>query len=260
MARARRPVGRPTRGKTAPERLRRTDVLAALLHLPPSGYPLVVDVGYGADPTTTIETWSRLRTHRPALRVLGVEIDRARVDAAKPFERPGRLEFRVGGFDLPLTADEQPGLIRALNVLRQYPESEYDDAVRRMTRTLAPGGVLVEGTSSPTGRLLTANLWGGATAGVPVHHGVVLSVNLRRPWEPRELQTVLPKNFIHHAAPGSPLDDFFAAWERAVEIERRGRSTPRAVFGAAARRLADAGHRVDRRPALLARGFLLVRW
>ena len=234
-------------------------MLAALLHLPATEHQLVVDVGYGADPTTTIETWSRLRTHRPMLRVVGVEIDRARVEAARPFERPGRLEFRLGGFDLPLVAGERPGLIRAMNVLRQYPEQEYDDAMARMARTLAPRGVLLEGTSSPTGRLLTVNVWSAAPDGVR-HDGVVLSVNLRRPWEPRELQTVLPKNYIHRAAPGSDLDAFFGAWERAVALERRGRSTPRSVFAAAARRLAESGHRVDRRPALLQRGFLLVHW
>ena len=153
----------------------------------------MVDVGFGASPTTTLESYRRLRRGHPDLRVLGVEIDRGRVAAAAPHAVPGRVEFRVGGFDLALAAGERAGLIRAMNVLRQYEEHEHGPAMDVMARQLADGGLLLEGTSTPSGRLFTANLW-RRIDGELVPLGVVLSVNLRRAWEPRELQTVLPKN------------------------------------------------------------------
>jgi hypothetical protein len=255
---ARRPVGRPTRGKTAPERLRRTDVLSALLGAPPRRAPLVVDVGFGAAPTTTLESYTRLRRRRADLRVIGVEIDRDRVAAAMPFAVAGAVEFRVGGFDLPLVNGERAGLIRAMNVLRQYPEEEHAGALALMARHLADDGLLLEGTSTPSGRLFTANLV--RRAGDEIGHaGVVLSANLRRSWEPRELQTVLPKNLIHRAEPGGAIDAAFAVWERAVGQARQERLAPAAAFARAANAAAPAFGGADLRPALLARGFFVTR-
>ena len=262
MARSRSLVGRPTRGKTAPERLRRADVLCDLLRLPPSRSPLVVDVGFGADAVTTLETFRRLRTRCDSLRIIGVEIDRERVEAALPHAQPGKVDFRLGGFDLPLLVGERPGLIRAMNVLRQYPEAEYDSARRLLMTSLCEGGVLLEGTSSPSGRLLTANLWRRVDGG-DRHDGVVLSVNLQRPWTPRELQTVLPKNWIHRCAPSSEIDRWFGDWDHIVSDlrdPRAPRRTRRGIFTQAAHRLREQGAQLDLRASLLTRGFLITRW
>ncbi|HEY3833190.1 MAG TPA: hypothetical protein VGO03_12915 [Acidimicrobiia bacterium] len=254
----RRHVGRPTRGKTAPERLRRTDVLSALLGAPPSHAALMVDVGFGAAPTTTLESYARLGRRRTDLRVIGVEIDRARVAAAAPLAVDGAVEFRLGGFDLPLTADEPPGLVRAMNVLRQYPEAEHAGAMALMSGHLADGGLLLEGTSTPSGRLFTANLVRRA-GNETVFVGVVLSANLRRAWEPREMQTVLPKNLIHRGEPGGAIDAAFGVWDRAIAEARRERLAPAAVFARAAHVAAPAFGGADLRPALLARGFFVTR-
>ncbi|HEY1738793.1 MAG TPA: hypothetical protein VGI86_08795 [Acidimicrobiia bacterium] len=254
----RRPVGRPTRGKTAPERLRRTDVLSDLLGAPPRGAALMVDVGFGAAPTTTLESYARLRRRRADLRVIGVEIDRDRVAAAAPYAIDGAVEFRVGGFDLPLAQGEQAGLVRAMNVLRQYPEDEHAGAMALMAGHLADGGLLLEGTSTPSGRLFTANLV-RRSGGEVVPAGVVLSVNLRRAWQARELQTVLPKNLIHRAEPGGAIDAAFGTWERAVGDARHARLAPAAAFARAAHAAAPAFGGADLRPALLARGFFVTR-
>src|SRR5438045_601067 len=120
-ATAQRPLGQPTRGKTAPNRLRKTDTFLAV------AYPefvrhmtgLYVDLGYGFFPVTSVETLRRLRRLNPSLQVLGVEIDPQRVADAQPFAEPG-LNFRLGGFNLPLRPGEQVSIIRAFNVLRQY--------------------------------------------------------------------------------------------------------------------------------------------
>ena len=46
--------------------------------------PLVVDLGFGATPVTTVELRTRLARSAPDVRVVGLEIDPARVAAAQP--------------------------------------------------------------------------------------------------------------------------------------------------------------------------------
>jgi hypothetical protein len=254
-------LGQVTRGKTARHRLRQTDTFLAI------AYPefvrrmpgLYVDLGYGAFPVTTLETLSRLRRLNPDLCVLGVEIDPERVTAARPHEQDG-LEFRLGGFNLPLRAGETVSVIRAFNVLRQYGELEVAGALAALGAALTPGGLILEGTCDPPGRLLTFNLF--------EKHGAQLrrlafvfaprASSLRPDFDPRDFRAVLPKNYIHHAEPGGALDAFFVAWHAAWGYaRRRAPNDGRRVFVEASLRLADQyGYDVDRRPALLRRGFL----
>ncbi len=258
--------GQVTRGKTAPNRLRKTDTFLGVAfaefvrHLRGA----YVDLGYGAYPVTSMETLRRLRKLNPALRVVGVEIDPARVREAEAFAEPG-LEFRLGGFNLPLRAHETASVVRAFNVLRQYTEREVDDALTAMSRHLAPEGLIIEGTCNPTGSLLTFNLYQknyAPHASPLTPHGLrclgfILTPTLRADFLPRQFQAVLPKNFIHHAEPGGLIDQFFAAWHASWQRARAQVKEPRQVFMHAALRLADHyGYAVDKRPALLRRGFL----
>jgi hypothetical protein len=256
---AKRPLGQPTRGKTAPNRLRKTDTFLAVAftefvrHM--SG--LYVDLGYGFYPITSVESLRRLRRLNPMLQVLGVEIDPQRVADAQTYAEPG-LRFRLGGFNLPLPAGERVSVIRAFNVLRQYDEAAVGAALAALAVPLTPGGLIVEGTSDPLGRLLTFNLFQKQADNL-VRIALVLAPTLRADFQPRQFQAVLPKNFIHHAEPGGPVDLFFAAWHAAWQHARRDAREPRQVFTLAARRLADHYHYdLDRRPALLRRGFLVL--
>ncbi len=263
-----KPLGQPTRGKTAPNRLRKTDTFLGV------AFPdfvrrmtgLYVDLGYGAYPVTSVETLRRLRRLNPSLRALGVEIDPQRVAEAQPFAEP-RLEFHLGGFNLPLQPDESVSVLRAFNVLRQYDEAAVAKALAALSAPLIEGGLILEGTSDPLGRLLTFNLF-QKQKGDLERIAFVLAPTLRadpsassgQAFFPRRFQAVLPKNFIHHAEPGGAIDRFFAAWQWA---RARG-GDQRRVFAQSALRLADhysyraarCGYHVDRRPSLLRRGFL----
>lgn len=259
MARPQRPLGQPTRGKTAPNRLRKTDTFLAV------AYPefvrhmsgLFVDLGYGFYPVTSVETMRRLRRINLSLQVLGVEIDPQRVADAQPFSEPG-LSFRLGGFNLPLHPGERASVIRAFNVLRQYDEAAVAGALEALAGALTPGGLIIEGTSDPLGRLLTFNLF-EKQSGALVRKGLVLAPAQQAGFEPRQFQAVLPKNFIHHAEPGGPIDRFFADWHAAWQHARGQAREPRQVFALAALRLADHYHYgLDRRSALLRRGFLVL--
>lgn len=277
---SKRPQGQPTRGKTARNRLRRVDNFV-LLYDPgllrredgPFEGAFFVDLGYGAEPFTALESAQRLRRVNPRLPVLGVEIDPQRVAAAQPYADE-LTRFRLGGFNLPLAqrpdgAAETVRLIRAFNVLRQYEESEVAPAWEMLSRYLLPGGLLIEGTSEPYGRIWVANLLrrggdGTAQAGeeTPLlqHEGLLFSTNFRLGFDPAAFQSVLPKNYIHRMIPGEPIFQFMESWKRAARETAAMRPWGlRQWFAAAARRLSALGYAVALRPKLLSGGYLLVR-
>lgn len=270
----RRPQGQPTRGKTARNRLRRVDVLLArydpALLRRTSGefaHAFFVDLGFGATPITTLESAARLWRVNPNLPVLGVEIDPERVAAAQSAAGP-RLEFRLGGFNLPLgkRATGEPEwarAVRAFNVLRQYEEDAVAPAYHQLAAGVLPGGLLIEGTSDPYGRLWTAHLLRRtqAAAGERAawrHEGLVFSTNLRAPFDPLAFQAILPKDLIHHNLPGEPIHAFLLAWKQAAATAAPFQAWgPRGWFVAAARHLAGQGYRLNLRPHWLRKGYLI---
>ena len=95
-----KPIGRITRGTTGVNRLRRVDRwIAAQPVLRRAAEPLVVDLGYGASATTTVELWRRLAAVRPEVEVVGVEIDpeRVRLASEQLAQLAGRESVRSEG-------------------------------------------------------------------------------------------------------------------------------------------------------------------
>ncbi len=230
-----RPDGEITRGTTNPARLRRVDrwITQALRDtLQASERPLIVDLGYGASPVTTLELYRRIRAVAPDAEVTGLEIDPGRVSAARArlaalrsagAELPG-LSFAAGGFELPVP--RAPFLVRALNVLRQYPEERVQAAWSRIRSGLAPHGVLVEGTCDEIGRrgvwvTLPALPDGGDRAEL-----ITFSARLAALERPSDLAERLPKALIHRNVPGEPVHDFLRDFDRAWD-----RAAPQVVFG-----------------------------
>ena len=196
----------------------------------PAEPPLVVDLGYGASPVTTVELSDRLRAVRDDVRVVGLEIDPERVALAQGAARDG-LTFRRGGFEL---AGLRPLVVRALNVLRQYDEEPAAQAWEVLRGGLAPGGLLVEGTCDELGRRAA---WVALDAEGP--RTLTLAAHLPTLDRPSALAERLPKALIHHNVPGEPvhallgaLDD---AWDRAVAYAPFG---PRQRWTAACEALA----------------------
>lgn len=229
-----------------------------------------VDLGYGATPTTTLESLARLRTVNPTLPILGVEIDPERVAAAQPFVEPG-LDFRLGGFNVPLGkwpdgAPERVRAVRAFNVLRQYEPEAVAAAYARVAESVLPGGLLVEGTSDPPGQLWVAHVMRRTAqpAFAPDawrREALVFSTNFRQRFDPTEFQAVLPKDLIHRVLPGEPIHAFFVAWKQAAAIcASYGTWGVKAWFVAAAVQLAQAGYRINLRPHWLRKGFLIWRF
>ena len=191
--------------------------------------PLVVDLGYGARPDTTLELAHRLRTIRPDLRVTGLEIDPARVVPATE-----NVTFARGGFEL---AGLRPNLVRAFNVLRQYPENAVPDAWSRILAGLAPGGLLVDGTCDELGR---------RCAWILLDSSGPMSLTLA--WDPftvhmpSDIAERLPKALIHRNVPGERIHELLTAadkaWSTAAPLAPFG---PRVRWRAALKQLAANG-------------------
>ncbi len=273
LARPARPQGQPTRGKTARNRLRQVDTFlllydSALLRRRDGDFAeaLFVDVGYGAEPFTTLESAARFQQINPRLKVLGVEIDPERVERALPFADEATF-FRLGGFNLPLQRGEKARALRAFNVLRQYEEKDVGPAWEQMGRDVLPGGLLIEGTSNPYGSIWAANVLRRVennTADKSLvwrQEALVFYTNFRLGFEVVEFQTILPKNFIHRVIPGEKIYDFFEDWKAAA-----AESAPLKTFGlrqwfaASAAALRRRGYPVWLQKKWLKRGFLICNW
>jgi hypothetical protein len=259
-----KPIGQPTRGKTASNRLRRADNFI-LLYEPslltwtvgPFADAMFVDLGYGFDARTTLESAERFRRVNPDLKVLGIEIDKERVEAALPYADE-KTFFRLGGFNLPLKEGETVRLIRAFNVLRQYEEKEFAPAYETLAQYMLPGGLMIEGTSDPLGSIWVANVVRKTETRDWRFEALVCSTNFRVGFDVEEFQTVLPKNLIHHVIKGEPIYEFFEAWKQSTaETSAIKTYGARQWFSMAAARLAERGYAIARQRKWLAKGFLI---
>lgn len=253
-----RPLGQPTRGTTGYNRLRRSD--RWLVHSPrvrggllSSAVPLVVDLGYGALPVTTLELAARLRSVRPDVQVVGLEIHPDRVDAARAASHDEDVEFGLGGFEL---AGLRPVLVRAFNVLRQYHVDDVADAWTQMRTRLAPGGLIIDGTCDELGRRCC---WVLLDAKGPV--SLTLACDPFAIDKPSDLAERLPKILIHDNVPGQPIHGLLAAADHAwATAAGHGVFGPRVRWRAMLTALAAAGYPVDPPRRRLRDGVLSVPW
>lgn len=249
--------GMVTRGTTTPNRLRRVDRWIATVHSTLlrscEQPPLVVDLGYGESPITTIELYERLRRLRPDVQVVGLEIDPARVEQGVRFlSAPGRAEsyrgltFQLGGFELPVS--RPPTLVRAFNVLRQYDEATAWRSWDRLCQGLAQGGLLLEGTCDEIGRravwvVLGCSPNAEARPGYPGQarraqpHTITFAARVADLQRPSELAERLPKALIHHNVPGEPIHRFLTDFDRSWAV-----AAPHGVFGTRQRWIAAVEH------------------
>ncbi|MCV7285140.1 class I SAM-dependent methyltransferase [Mycolicibacterium wolinskyi] len=258
MSPAGKPVGAVTRGTTGYNRLRRSDrwlVHSARVRsaLRTAADPLVVDLGYGALPVTTLELAARLQVVRADVRVVGVEIHPERVATARQLAGANGVEFALGGFEL---AGRRPVLVRAFNVLRQYPVEAVPDAWATMQRQLAPGGLIVDGTCDELGRRCC---WVLLDASGPV--SLTLACDPFAIERPSDLAERLPKVLIHDNVAGQPIHRLLAAADRAwASVAGHGVFGPRVRWRAMLELLRAKGFSVEPPRRRMRDGVLTVPW
>jgi SAM-dependent methyltransferase len=215
--------------------------------------PLVVDLGYGALPVTTVELAARLRTVRADVRVVGLEIDPERVAAARTAAQPPRVDFARGGFEL---AGLRPVLVRAFNVLRQYPVGAVPAAWSTMRAALAPGGLIVDGTCDELGRRCC---WVLLDRTGPL--SLTLACDPLQIERPSDLAERLPKVLIHHNVAGQPIHELLDAADRAwAAAAAHGVFGPRVRWRAMLTALQEAGFDVAHPRRRLRDAVLTVPW
>jgi len=218
------------------------------------GDPLLVDLGFGASPATAVELFERARALNARAEVLGLEIDPSRVElAAATATRPG-LNFALGGFELP--TPRPPHVVRLFNVLRQYREEDVPDIWSTLTSSLAPGGLVIEGTCDEIGRRAT---WVHLERGGPV--SLTLAAHLGSLGTASELAERLPKALIHRNVPGERVHALFgeldAAWAASSIVAPFGL---RQRWRWAAARMASTGWPVIGGDSRWRQGELTVAW
>lgn len=224
-------------------------VRTALLSAPD---PLVVDLGYGALPVTTLELAARLRVVRADVRVVGLEIHPERVATARAAKN-ATVEFALGGFEL---GGRTPVLVRAFNVLRQYPAEDVPDAWTAMRSRLAPGGLIVDGTCDELGRRCC---WVVLDSAGPI--SLTLACDPFAIERPSDLAERLPKVLIHHNVDGHPIHALLTAADRAwASVAGHGVFGPRVRWRAMLDLLRDEGVPVEPPRRRMRDGVLTVPW
>ncbi|MGV0740803.1 class I SAM-dependent methyltransferase [Mycolicibacterium sp. XJ870] len=215
--------------------------------------PLVVDLGYGGLPVTTLELAARLQVVRADVRVVGLEIHPDRVASARAVAEHPRVQFALGGFEL---AGLRPVLVRAFNVLRQYPVEAVPDAWATMQRQLVPGGLIVDGTCDELGRRCC---WVLLNATGPV--SLTLACDPFAIERPSDLAERLPKVLIHHNVPGQPIHALLTAADRAwASTAGHGVFGPRVRWRAMLELLNAQGYGVQPPRRRMRDGVLTVDW
>ena len=260
MVALKKPVGAITRGTTNPNRLRRIDrYLTQFTFLRLVANPIAVDLGYGKTPVTAVELLGRLAKVAPTIRVLGIEIDPARVTEAKALEH-SKLAFEHGGFEVPIpkafSDREDVDLIRSLNVLRQYSESEVLSAWSLMQSRLSKDGLIIEGTCDEIGRVAS---WITLDKTKPLTF--TISLRLQGLDRPSKVAERLPKILIHKNIPGNNIHRYLQeldfAWDKAAGFGAFG-SAQR--FVQTAKSLLEAGWPIENSPKRWRLGELSVAY
>ncbi len=207
---------RPVRHRTRAGRLAALDAwLCAEARALLDGRGAVLDVGYGLEPTTTLELARAVRAVTPGLRVVGLE--RAPLEAAGD-----ELELHTGDFSTCATLAPL-AVVRAMNVLRGYREAEVPALHAALGAGLVEGGLVLEGSCETDGAVTVVHLLRRRGAGL-VREALLFHTDGTRGFSPWLFRDWLPRDLRRRAHPGTPVHALLEAWAaRAVGDEPRAR-------------------------------------
>jgi hypothetical protein len=255
---------RKTRGRTTHQRLRGLDAYLLrhereLLARVEGAWARAafVDLGFGEQPWTTLESAAAFRELNPTLPVIGVEAEAGRAAAAARHE-DALTRFRHGGFDWASAAGQPVRLARAMNILRQYRPEDVEAAHAELGRALLPGGLMVEGSTDTRGGITVAYLLRRGPEELS-REALLFHTDFHQGFAPLLFRDWLPRDLRRRVRPEEPIHAFFTAWTTAWSQARaHGAWEPRSAFREGALRLAEATPGVSTEPWLLEHGYL--RW
>ena len=241
-----------TRGKTRPERLslwlRWLRHNYEELNAPPS-YS-IVDLGYGEKPYSTIELLDAVEDWDMVPAIVGIESSEHRHAQASALQHP-KIQFLLGGAEAIVACSPPARLIRAINVLRQYPPDQTA-AVRRSWLTFcAPGALITEGTTDRDGNVL--GMW---LLSRDRPETLILGTRCTHGFAPAQLFAALPNDIRWQHTRPAWVATLFEAWTDNWR-QTSSRLEPRERFEQSVHALHE-GHTawVVRDPALWALGLV----
>ena len=185
--------------------------LAELLSQELSPDDFVVDVGFGEEAWTVLEMAAQLRKIEPNLRVIGLETDPRRISGADPDQNPlNCFEYVEPDAELSLRF-QGAAMLRAMNVLRSYPDPEVRPTLLNWARCLKEGGWLLEGSSSASGHILTSHVWRRA-GGQVRHSGLLLYTDFSSGFAPWMFRDHFPRDLRRNLKPDQPLYQTLTQW------------------------------------------------
>lgn len=200
------------RARTRPGRLRALDAWLCVERreaLRPGG--MVLDVGFGVEPVTTLELAAAVRAVEPSLRVTGVERDAGRARAPSPPD----VTLVCGDFDA-LPALGPACVIRVMNVLRGCRAAELPGAWVALAGASAEGGVVLEGSSDTEGHVTTAWVL-SRVGGALRREALLLHTDFTRGFSPWLFRDWLPRDVRRSLGVGHPVRVVLEAWAARVE-------------------------------------------
>ncbi|MEZ4459801.1 MAG: class I SAM-dependent methyltransferase [bacterium] len=159
-----------------------------------------VDVGCGENGVTTSESLDGLRAAGFSGPVWAVE--------TVPSRLPNHEDITCSS-ELPPTA----GVVRAMNVLRQYHPSDCEAALKQWAAVLCDGGHLLEGTTDKHGHIACFFDLGS----VPY---LVFATTFEKGFGPWMFRDYLPQLWRRSVLPGTDLFAFFELWHSHYVISR----------------------------------------
>lgn len=179
---------------------------------------VVVDVGLGMQPWTTVELAEALRQElaQPP-EVVGVDVDPELVTTAHAWARPG-VRFDHG--DLGWSAGHAR-VVRALNVLRDRTEGEVPAAHAALGAGVVPGGVVLEGTCSPSGEVGVVHCLRRAAEGLE-REALWMWTDGSQGSAPLLFRDRMPRDLRRWVRHDHPLGQLMAAWMDAYRASAGG--------------------------------------
>jgi hypothetical protein len=244
------------KGRTARGRLRAVDAFLiererALISA--RGPAPFIDVGFGEEPVTTIDSAESFHALNSELVVIGIEADVQRALLAASSDRPPLLRFVRGDFAL-LALLPRARLIRVMNVLRSHREEDVDAIHALLGNALVDGGLAVEGSADPVGDIVVAHLL-RRSGELLRREALLFHTTFAFGFAPVLFRDWLPRDLRRRSKPGQWVHAFFGRWTSAWEAVRS--ADPHASFVASVEELHRRGEPVD--GSLAARGFMCWR-
>ncbi len=201
-------MGRQTRGKTKPHRHLMWLKWLELRFNQSNEFcdRSIIDLGYGEKPYGVTELFDATRVFSPPPTIIGIESAEHRHRQAIALDHP-EISFVFGTGDALAHCQPSPKIIRALNVLRQYPPEEVA-SIRTLWLQACPiDALLTEGTTDRDGDALA--MWCQSRQ---EPRSLTFGVSGRRGFAPNQLMAVLPNDLRWLHPKPTWLERLFKEW------------------------------------------------